>query len=138
MYCVSLSGYTCQCGLKNTGIILQTLQDRDKILILEINIRGGMSGVLSNRYVKSDDKKKIFYIDAKNLYGQSLSQPLPHDEVKFDKDVKLEDIINTPDDSDIGYFIEIDLKYPDNIKEKTKNFPFAPENKKNNPDIFSE
>ena len=37
--------------------------------------------------------------------------------------------MNTPDDSDIGYFIEADLRYPDNIKEKTKNFPFAPENK---------
>ena len=41
----------------------------------------------------------------------------------------LEEILNTPDDSDIGYFIEFDLRYPDNIKEKTKNFPFCPENK---------
>ena len=28
--------------------------------------------------------------------------------------------------------------YPDNIKEKTKQFPFAPENKKINPDICSD
>ena len=42
----------------------------------------------------------------------------------------LEEILNTPDDSDNGYFIEADLRYPDNIKEKTKNFPFAPETKK--------
>ena len=42
---------------------------------------------------------------------------------------KLEEILNTPDDSDIGYFVEVDLKYPDNIKEETKNFPFTPENK---------
>ena len=41
----------------------------------------------------------------------------------------LEEILNTPDDSDIGYFIEIDLKYPNNIKEKTKHFPFCTENK---------
>ena len=33
------------------------------------------------------------------------------------------------DDSDIGYFAEVDVRYPDNIKEKTKNFPFCPENK---------
>ena len=39
----------------------------------------------------------------------------------------LEQIINTPDDSDIGYFVEVELKSPD--KEKTKNFHFAPENK---------
>ena len=42
---------------------------------------------------------------------------------------KLEEILNTPYDNDIGYFIELDLKDLDNIKEKTKNFPFAPENK---------
>ena len=59
-----------------------------------------------------------------------MSKYLPYDEIKITKNVKLEDIINTPDDSDIGYFLEVDLKYPDNIKEKTKNFPFSPENKK--------
>ena len=42
---------------------------------------------------------------------------------------RLEEILNTPDDSDIGYFVEVDLKYPDEIKQKTKIFPFCPENK---------
>ena len=41
----------------------------------------------------------------------------------------LEEILNTPDDSDVGYIVEVDLRYPDRIKEKTKNFPFCPENK---------
>ena len=60
------------------------------------------------------------------------------DEIKFDNNVELEDILNTPDDSDIGYFVEADLIYPDKIKEKTKNFPFAPVNKKINPDNFND
>ena len=59
-----------------------------------------------------------------------MSQPLPYDEIRFDNNVTLEGILKTPDDSDIGYFIEADLIYPNNIKEKTKHFPFAPENKK--------
>ena len=67
-----------------------------------------------------------------------MSEPLPYDEIKFDKNVKLEDILNTPDDSDIGYFVEVNLSYPDNIKQKTKNLPFAPVNKKINPDNFSD
>ena len=58
-----------------------------------------------------------------------MSQYLPYDDIKFDKKVKLDDILNTPDDNEIGYFVEVDLKYPDNIKQKTKYFPFAPENK---------
>ena len=67
-----------------------------------------------------------------------MSQYLPYEEIKFDNTVKLEDILNTPDDSDIGYFIELDLTYPNNIKEKTKNFPFAPMNEKINPDSFND
>ena len=91
---------------------------------------------MGDRYIKSDDNKKILYIDANNLYGHSMSQYLPYDEIKFDNNIKLEDILNTPDNSDIGYFIEVDLIYPNNIKEITKNFPCAPMNKKIDPDNF--
>ena len=138
LYCASLPGYTWQCGLKYTEINLQTLQDKDMILLLENNIRGGISSVMGDRYIKSDDNKKILYIDANNLYGHSMSEPLPYDEIKFDNEVKLEEFLNTPDDNDIGYLIEVDLKYPDNIKKKTKNFTFAPVNKKIIPDNFSD
>ena len=130
LYCVSLPGYTWQCGLKYTGKNLQRLQDRDMSLLSEKNFRGGISSVMGDRYVKWDENKKIIYADANNLYGHSIFEPLPDDEIKIDKIVKLEDILNTNDDSDIGYFVEVDLTYPNNIKEKTKNFPFAPVNKK--------
>ena len=108
------------------------------ILLLENNIRGGISSVMGDRYVISNDNKKILYIDATNLYGHSMIQPLPYDEIKFDKIVKLEDILNKDDDSDIGYFVEVDLRYPDNIKEKTKFFPFAPVNKIISEDDYNE
>ena len=138
LYCVSLPGYTWQCGLKYTGIKLQTLQDKDMILLLENNIRGGITSVMGDRYVISDENKKILYVDAINLYGHSMSEPLPYDEIKFDNIVKLKDILDTPDDNDIGYFIEVGSKYPDNVKEKTRHIPFAPENKKIHLDDFSD
>ena len=50
----------------------------------------------------------------------------------------LDEILNTPDDSEIGYFLEVDLKYPDNIKQKTKYFPFCAENKKIDPDKYND
>ena len=137
IYCVSLPCYTWQCDLKYTGINLQTLQDKDMILFLENNIRGGISSVMGDRFVQSDENKNILYVIANILFGHSMSQPLPFDELKFDNNVKLEDILNTPDDSNIGYFIEVELVYPNNIKEKTKNFPFAPVNTKINSDKFS-
>ena len=58
---MSLPGYTYQCALKYTTIKLQTLQDKDLILLIENNIRGGISSVMGDRYVKSDEKKR-FYI----------------------------------------------------------------------------
>ena len=57
LYCVSLPGYTYQCALKYTDINLQTLQDKDLILLLENNIRGGISSIMGDRYVKSDENK---------------------------------------------------------------------------------
>ena len=73
LYCVSICSYTVQCCLKYTDIKLQTLQDKDMILLIENNIRGGISFVIGNRYVKISDNKKILYIDATNLYGHSMS-----------------------------------------------------------------
>ena len=70
------------------------------------------------------------YVDASNLYGLAMSEYLPYDENKFDGNVELEDILNTPYDSDIGYFIKVDLKDPDNKEHKTKNFTFALVNEK--------
>ena len=67
LYCVSLAGYTWQCGLKYTDIKLQTLQDKDMILLLENNFRGGISSVMGDRYVKSSDTKKFLNQDCTNL-----------------------------------------------------------------------
>ena len=131
LYCVSLPSYTYQCALNYTDIKLQTLQHRDLILLIENNIRGGISSVMGDRYVKSDEDGKILYIDATNLYGHSMSQMLPYDEIEMrhghpDKYWKwLDEILNTPDDNENGYVLEVDLKYPDNIKEKQDIFHFV-------------
>ena len=61
LYFVSLPGYTWACGLKHTNIKLQTLQDKEMILILENGIRGGISGVMGDRYVNSSKKKYSIY-----------------------------------------------------------------------------
>ena len=86
---------------------------------------------MGDRYVRSNENKKVIYMDITILYGHSMGQLLPYDEMKFDKNVKLEEILNTPDDSDIGCFLEVDSRNPDNIKEETKHLPFASEYKKN-------
>ena len=102
LYCVSLPSYTYQCALKYTNIKLQTLQDTDLILLIENNICGGITSVMGDRYVISDKKKKLLYIDATNLYGHSMSQMLPYDDIEVWHDHsdlymnKLKEILNTP------------------------------------------
>ena len=95
---MSLRGYTWQCGMKYTDIKLQIFQGRDMLLLLENDIKGGKSSVIGDRYVESDENKKILYADADNLYGWAMSEYLSYDEIKFDKNVKLEEVLNIPDD----------------------------------------
>ena len=94
--CVSLSGYTWPSGLLYTDNKLKTLQDEDIILLLGNSFKGGINSAMVDRYVKSDKNKSIQYIDASNIYGHALSQPLLYVEIELDRNVKLEDIINTP------------------------------------------
>ena len=62
------------------------------ILFIGKNIRGGISSVLGSRYINSDENKKTLHFDAKTLYGWAMSESLPYDEIKFDRNVKLEEI----------------------------------------------
>ena len=69
-------------------------------------------------------RKKILYIVATVLYGYAVKESLPYDEIEKWKgnsscfSDKLEDKINTPEHSDIGYSVEVHLNYPDEIKVK--------------------
>ena len=50
-----------QCGLKHTGNNLQISQDKQMILLLENTLRGGISSVYGDHYVKSDEKNDKIY-----------------------------------------------------------------------------
>ena len=148
----SLPGYTWKAGLKLINIKLDFIKDKDLLLLLlENNIRGGISSVMGPRYIESDHNTKLLYLDANNLYGWAMSQYFPTGDFKkmrnfpkfgCDNDDLLideikEDILNTSDDNEYGYFIECYLEYPVEIKEKTKNFLLCPHQTKADPNLFS-
>ena len=82
LFCVSFPGCTWECGLNYIDIKLQTLDDKELHLPFENNIRGGISLVMGDRYVVSDENKKILYIDANSLYGYAtMSQSLSYNEI---------------------------------------------------------
>ena len=97
---------------------------------------GGISSVIADRYVKSHENKMILFIGANSFYGHSMSQQLLYDEIKIDGNVKLEDNLCTPVDSDSGCLLEIDIENPDERKDKTKNFAFYPGKKTSPQDKF--
>ena len=114
LYSYSLPGYTWKAGLKITKIKLDFIRDKELVLlILENNIREGISSVMGPRYIESDENTNLLYIDANNLNRWAISQNFPtgdFEKIKF---------LKTPDDNEYGYFIECDLEYPAEIKEKT-------------------
>ena len=91
----------------------------------------GISSVMGKRYVKSDGNTKKKDIDATNFYGHSMSQMLPYDKIDMwygHPDLyldKLAENLKTQDDKEVGYFIEVDLKNPDDKKKKQNNFRFV-------------
>jgi len=74
-------------SLKKTGVQLELLSDIDMLLMIETGIRRGVSMIptwyskANNKYMKTFDptqeSKFIQYLDANNLYGWAMSQPLP-------------------------------------------------------------
>ena len=67
-----------------------------------------------------------------------MRQPLRFDEINSDKNFVKENLLKTPDDSDIGLFLECDLLHPIIRKGKAKNFSFCPECKVIPQDKFSD
>ena len=57
-----------------------------------------------------------------------MSQFLPFDDVKINKEITIDDVLKTPDENETGYVIECDLHFPKEIHEKLKQFPPASEN----------
>ena len=62
-----------------------------------------------------------------NLYGWAMSEYLPYGRFKWLKNIDKLDIMSISDKSSIGYFLEIDLEYSEELHELHNDFPLAPE-----------
>ena len=85
-------------------------------------------------YDKSIKSSYIEYLDANNLYGWAMSQKLPVDGFEWvEKLSKFNEkfIKGYNENSDKGYLLEVDAKYPKKLFNLHKDLPFLPERKKN-------
>ncbi|XP_050500966.1 uncharacterized protein LOC126885605 [Diabrotica virgifera virgifera] len=135
----TMPGYSWDCMLKYVGCNLELLRDVDMILFMEKAIRGGISvcsGRMSeanNKYMSNYDpaqpSKYLMYFDVNNLYGWAMGEPLPYGGFEW-MDVKDIDVMSVPDDSPVGYMLQVDLDYPRQLHDLHSDFPFAAEHRK--------
>ena len=84
-------------------------------------------------YDKSIESSYLKYLDANNLYGSTMSPKLPINGFKWENDVSKfnEDFIkNYDENSDEGYFLEVDIEYPKQLFGSNKELSFLPERRK--------
>ena len=84
-------------------------------------------------YDKNKESSYIQYWGVNNLYGWAMSQKLPVDNIEWIKDTSQfnEDFIkNYNEESDEGYFLEVDVQYLEKLHELHNDLPFLPERMK--------
>ena len=131
-------GLSWDAMLKKTDVELD-LTDPDMLMLFEKCTRGGVSMIsnrhskANNKYMKDFDESKpsshIMYLDANNLYGWAMSEKMPYKDFKWVNGIPLEKMLL---DEDLGYVLEVDLEYPDELHNLHNDYPLAPESMKIN------
>ena len=69
------------------------------------------------------------YWDANNLYVWAMIQPLPISDFNFltEKGINKFNLICISKTSEIGYILECDLKYPEELHNLHNDYPLCPE-----------
>ena len=127
-------GLAWKACLKHTGIRLELLTNPDMLLMFEQGIRGGITQAVhkyasaNNKYMgdRFDPKSEcsyLQYLDANNLYGWAMSQPLPTGGFKW-VDVNPNEISELATGTDKGYLQEVDASYPKELDNQHNDLPF--------------
>ena len=138
-------GLAWKACLKKTGVNLELLKDPDMLLMFERGIRGGIThlvhkwAIANNPYMGCEydplrPTKYLQYLDANNLYGWAMSQPLPTGEFKWvdienlkqeaRKLKKTIDMMVRNSNRGYGYVLEVDVKYLRELHDLHNDLPF--------------
>ena len=134
-------GLAWDAALKISNIKLELLTDPNMYLMVEAGIRGGISTItkryakVNNPYMDYNSGEKmnyIMYLDANNLYGWAMSEPLPVDGFKWLSPCELPHWKYITSKDGVGCILEVDLEYPGELHDMHSEYPLAPESLKIN------
>ena len=78
---------------------------------------------MGSEYTHREPTKHLQYLDANNLYGWAMSQPLPTGGFRWVDD-KPEDVSKLANYSEKGYLLEVDIRYPRELHDYHNDLPF--------------
>ena len=122
---------------KKTAVRLELLLDPEMFLMFERGIRGGITqsvhrwAAANNPYMEEYDSNKLInylqYLDANNLYGWTMSQPLPNGGFKWINcgNVNPKSLVDKyATEKDHGYLLEVDVSYLKELHNLHNDIPF--------------
>ena len=131
-----------------THVSLELITDIDMYHFVENGIRGGIS-MITTRYAQAnsptlpgyDDSHPhvhLIYLNANNLHGWEMIQPLPAGGFRFLQPDEIEALAPVlSDDDEDGYIFEVDLHYPQHLHDAHDDYPLAPESLEIGSDMYS-
>ena len=137
---VSAPQLSWEAMLRFTGCTLELISDPTMFEMMDRGLRGGVSMIV-HRYAKANNPEMgqnynskeplsyIVYLDANNLYGYAMSQPLPTGGFRWlqQEEWNLLDWKSLEPTSTKGYILEVDLEYPNELHENHNDYPLAPD-----------
>jgi hypothetical protein len=130
---VTTPGIAWDACLRQTKVELELITEMDMYNFVESGIRGGVAtcGEYRNMETGPQSKSEIKYYDVNNLYGKAMCELLPVGEFAWVESpfefLNTETLAKMEDDPDTGYFLEVDLLYPEHLQHEHNAFPLAPE-----------
>ena len=126
---ISFSSWSSMASsFKKTEVKLELLTDIDMLLMLRRNMNKYMKD-----YNENKDSSYLKYWDVNNLYGWEMSQKFPVNNFEWIRDTSQFNevfIKSYNEESDEGYFFEIEIQYPEKVHELQNKVPFLPERMK--------
>ena len=127
-------GLAWKACLKKTRVRLELLTDPDMLLVFERGIRGGITqavhryALANNKYMgdlydSNKESSYLQYLNANNLYGWAMSQPLPTSKFKW-VEIDLDQISDLAASKINDYLLEVDVRYPTDLHNSHNDLPF--------------